>query len=188
MDRRFPIALALVGVLACQARLFKITVEDQSTSVVPGATPLSQLLPGELGFDEFLDMDITESQELANQGVEDGDIKDVALVDFVLRAVGPPDADLSFLSRLEVFVEAPGVPRALIASNREFPPGVKEVAFELETLDLTPYVISESMTFTVDATGELPPDETTILASYAVEVGVTSQGCVKACNEGQGTE
>lgn len=188
MERRFPIALALVTVLACQAKLFKISVADESTSVVPGATLFTELLPDELGFDEFLDMDITESEELANQGVEPGDIKDVALVDFVLRATSPADADLSFLSRLEVFVEAPGVPRALVASQREFPEGVKEVAFELETLDLTPYVVSESMTFTVEATGQLPSEDTTVVAAYEVEVGVTGQGCAKACNQGQTTE
>lgn len=186
MERRFPIAVALAGALACQAKLFEISVSDESTSVVPGASILDELLPDDaLGFDDFLDMDITESEELANQGVEDGDIRDVELVDFVLRAVDPPDADLSFLSRLEVYVEAPGVPRALVASQHEFPEGVKEIAFELETLDLTPYVVSESMTFTVDATGQLPPDETTIVASYEVEVGVTGQGCAKACNQGQ---
>lgn len=183
MDRRLPILVGLVGVLACQAKLFKISVADESNSVVPGETLFTELLPDDLGFDDFLDMDITESQELANQGVEDGDIKDVALVDFLLRAVDPADADLSFLSRLEVFVEAPGVPRARIASQTEFPEGVREVAFELEAVDLTPYVVSESMTFTVDATGQLPPEDTTIVAAYEVEVGVTGQGCAKACNQ-----
>jgi hypothetical protein len=188
MERRPFIALALVAVLACQAKLFKISIADQSTSQVPGATLFTDLLPDAFGFDDFLDMDLTESEELANQGVEDGDIKDVALVDFVLRATQPQGADLSFLSSLAVYVEAPGVPRALIASQQDFPPGVSEIAFDLETVDLTPFVISESMTFTVDATGQLPEDATTIVASYEVEVGVTGQGCVRACNEGQGTE
>jgi hypothetical protein len=187
MERRPFIALALFALLACQAKLFEISVSDQSTSVVPGATLFTDLLPGALGFDDFLDMDITESEELANQGVEPGDIKDVQLVDFVLRAVDPPGADLAFLSRLQVFVEAPGVPRGRIAFQDEFPQGVPEIAFELETLDLTPYVVSESMTFTVEATGQLPEEDTTILASYEVEVGVTGQGCVRAC-QGQETE
>ncbi len=91
-------AWAAGALVACQLTVYSTTITETATTEVPGGTLLEQLV-GELGFGDFLNMDLTESEELVNQGVEPGDIKEVYLVDFVLAATSPPGADLSFLSR-----------------------------------------------------------------------------------------
>lgn len=167
--------VAVVGVLACGGALFRLTLSESATTVVQGGTLLEQLVD-DVGFGSFLDMDLVSSEELQNQGVSPGDIQEVYLVDFVLVATDPPGADLAFLDRLEVFVEAPQLPRVRIASQSDFPEGIAEASFELEDVDLTDYVVSESMTITTDATGRRPDDDTTIEATFEIELGVTQQG------------
>ena len=53
------------------------------------------------------------------------------------------------------------------------------VDFDVEPVDLTEYVVSESMTFTTEVTGRRPDVDTTVEARFDVAVGVTGQG---ACN------
>ena len=50
---------------------------------------------------------------------------------------------------------------------------------DLEDVDLTDYVVSQSLTIRTDVSGRRPEDETTVEARFALRVGVTSQG---ACN------
>lgn len=171
---------ALFAVLvSCQGKLFSITIDDQTSTVVPKGTPLETLL-GDFGFGEFAQMDLTEASELQNQGVEPGDIKDVRLVVFDLEVTSPAGGDLSFIESMEVLVEAPGLESKTLASRTDFPVGQSRVEFDIADLDLTEYVVSESMTLTTNVTGGRPDDDTTVVAYYEIDVGVTSQG---ACNQ-----
>ena len=124
-------------------------------------------------------MDITSSEELANQGVEPGDIVEVHLSDFVLTATDPPGAALSFLERVDVLVSAPDLPETRIASAVGFPKGVAQITFDLENIDLTDYVVSTSMTLRTDVEGRSPNQDTTVVADFAVDAGVTAKG---VCN------
>lgn len=172
-------ALAGIFAIACQNGLFTLRIRDEATTTVPRGTVLEDLV-GDLGFGEFLAMDLTQRQELRNQGVEPGDIAIAELTAFSLRAVGPDGADLAFLESMSLYVEAPGLPEVLIASADDFPEGEAEVIFELTGEDLTPYVVSQSMTFTTEVRGSRPDVDTEVAASFEVEVGVTRQG---ACNQ-----
>jgi len=167
---------------ACGARLFTIQLEDSAVVVIEEATLLEEAI-GDLGFGDLLDVDIAQSEELANQGVEPGDIREVYLTDFVLAATDPEGADLSFLDRVDIVVSAPGLPEQVIATADAFPEGLAQVDFELEDVDLTEYVVAESMTLTTDATGRRPPDDTTVRADFVIDVGVTGRG---ACNQTKG--
>lgn len=179
MDRRPAwITLGLFAFLACDGELLRIDVAQESETTLSKGTLLETLV-GDLGFGDFLDMDVTAAQELQNQGVQPGDIQDVRLVDFTLEASAPEGADLSFLERLEVWVEAPDLPRVRIASSVTFPEGEAEVVMDLDDVDLTPYAVSRSMTIEVDAEGSRPDADTTVRAAYTLSVGVTAQG---ACN------
>jgi len=164
---------------ACGGDLFTVGVEDEATTTIPAATPLEVLL-GDVGFGDFASMDLTSSQEIRNQGVEPGDIEEVFLVAFELEALSPDGADLSFIDRMELYVEAPGLPRRRVASQDDFPAGEAVVAFELEGVDLTDYVVSEAMTLSTEVEGRRPDDDTEVEARYGIDVGVTAQG---ACNQ-----
>ena len=121
-------------------------------------------------------MNITDDQELANQGVEPGDIESVTLVEFSLEALDPSDADLEFLEELELHVEAEGLDRVRVAFQDSFPAGQAKVDFVLDEVDLAPYAVSESMTLTTDVTGRRPEDDTTVRAFVLFEVVGTVQG------------
>ncbi len=170
--------VAMLLALGCAGKLFTITVTESAETVIEQGTLLEDLI-GQVGFGDFLNMDLTASEELANQGVAPGDIQEVFLADFVLTATEPPDADLSFIESIEVYVAAEGLPEVLIASADDFPEGVPEVAFTLEDVDLTEYVVSQSMDIRTDVTGRRPSDDTTVTADFVVDVGVTAQG---VCN------
>jgi hypothetical protein len=170
------LAAALLAVTACGGALLTLQVSESAETEVPQGTLLEQLV-GELGFGDFLNLDLTESEELRNQGVAPGDIRDVFLVEFALTAVDGDD--LSFLESMDVRVSAPGLPEVLIASADDFD-GKTEVLFDLEPVDLTEYVVSEAMDITTDVTGRRPDTDTTVRADFTVEVGVTGQGL---CNQ-----
>jgi len=179
MNRRVAVLLGVAGVwLGCHGNLLKISVDQSAETVVDHGTVVENLV-GDLGFSDFLDMDLTAASELQNQGVEPGDIQEVYLTSFQLEAVDPQDADLSFLSDMTISVEAPDLPSVVIAEAHDFPVGEPLVDFDLKDVDLTDYVVSQSMTFTTDVTGHRPDADTTVDATFSVSVGVTRQG---ACN------
>lgn len=171
--------IGLAIVVACGGTLFSIRIEETTTITISEASLVESLLT-DIGFEEFTSLDLTDSEELQNQGVEPGDIRETFLVEFSLEAVDPPGSDLSFIDALEVYVEAPDLPRVLIASQDSFPMGEALIDFELEGIDLTPYVVSQSMTLTTDAAGRRPDEATQVEALFALSVGVTSQG---VCNQ-----
>ena len=180
--RLLPVAAAL-GFMACQGGLFTIDIEQSAQTTVPAGTLLEDLL-GELGFEEFVTVDITASEELQNQGVQPGDIVNVTLTAVEMSVVAPSSGDLSFFDEITVFVEADTLPRVQIASLNSFPDGQQQVSFNLDEVDLTDYAVSQAMTIDTEVTGRSPDEETTIQADIVVEVGVTSQG---ACNQIRGT-
>ncbi len=174
----FPCSL-LFGLVGCKdGVLTHIEVEGSATVTLEGASIL-EVIAGDLGFDDFVSMDITSEEELANQGVEPGDIKDVQLVLFELEATDPAGADLSFIDAMAVGVQAPGLAAATIASANDFPDGQSLVSFDLLGVDLTDYATSESMTLTTDVTGQRPDERTTVEARYILDVGVTLQGATR---------
>ena len=172
---------ALVCIIACQGQVATIELSESAEATIEGQSTLGGItdLVGTLGFDGFTEMDISQSQALVNQGVQPGDIETAIVTSFTLSAVDPDDADLSFISSLEIWVEAPDLEPVLVASQIEFPEGVSVVEFDLEDVDLVDYVVSDSMNITTEATGTVPSDTITIKADATFEIGVTAQG---ACN------
>ena len=170
--------LALVALLGSGCgRLVNIRVSDVVETTVERGTIIEELI-GSLGFDGLTAIDVFDAQELQNQGVEPGDVKRVELVQFDLEAVAPDDADLAFLEKLELYVEAPDLPKELVASSTDFPDGEAFVALDLTGLDLTDYVVSRSMTLSTEIRGSRPDADTDVTATWALRIGVTGQGLV----------
>lgn len=167
---------------ACSGRLFSVTLEESSSLVVERGTPLEVLL-GDFGFDAFTDLELSEDARLENQGIEPGDISDAYLTSFRLTAAAPAGADLSFIDTLAFYVEAPGLPRALVASQDAFPAGQSAVDLVLADLDLTDYLVAPSLSFTTEVAGSRPNQDTTVDASFALRVGATRQGLCNAARQ-----
>lgn len=177
MTLRPFVAFALLA--GCKGTvLTRIDIDGAATTTVQGATLLEQLV-GDLGFDDFVSMNLVESEELANQGVEPGDIEEARLVSFELEAVDPVGADLSFIDEMTLTVESPDLDTVQVAAADAFPEGEALVAFAVSDVDLTDYIVSESMTLGTDVTGQRPDDTTTVEARYVIEVGVTLQGATR---------
>jgi hypothetical protein len=171
--------------IACDSKLLTVTVEDGAQTTVERGTLLEQLL-GDIGFGDFLDMDITAAQELQNQGVADEDIQGVYLTSLGLEVLEPSGGDLSFLESIDFYVEAPDLDRVRVASKEAIPADESLVALDVVSdLDLHDYVVSESMTLTTEVTGHRPDDDTTVEARFALDVEVTGTGACHAIEGGE---
>lgn len=178
MRAMLPLFLAVLP--SCRdGVLTTIQLDGEATTRIEGATIL-ETLAGDLGFESFISMNLVESEELENQGVEPGDIRNARLAGFELEAVSPQDADLSFIDDMLIFVSSPDLAEQPIAGADAFPEGATRVAFEVEDVDLTDYIVSESLTIGTDVTGRRPEEATEVQARYRIEVGVTLQGVKNA--------
>ena len=185
MSRNSTICLAGL-ILGCGDKgLFQIEIEESSEAVVEGTGLLGTAveLVGGLGFEGFTQMNIVNAQELQNQGVSPGDIVAAEIVELKLTVLNPADGDLSFLDSMEILVSSPDLDTVLVASQDTFQAGEQTVYFELEGINLVDYVVSESLTIETDVIGTAPENDTTIEASFVLDVGVTAQG---ACRAAQG--
>lgn len=181
MTRSLMTLLPLVALTACDGNLFTIHIEDEATTTVEKGTVLEDLV-GDFGFGDFVSMDLTESAALQNQGVGPGDIQDVRLEYMQLEATAPSGADLSFFTSMDIYVEAPDLPRLLIASASDFPEGQSTIDMTIEDADLTDYATSQSMTFDVDVNARRPSQDTDVTSRFSVAVGVTGQGVRNQAN------
>jgi len=169
--------------MACSGgALTHIEIGGKDRVKVNGGNILEDLL-GDLGFDGFTNLNITSNKKLKNQGVEPGDISSTQLISFELEVLEPDNGDLSFFDSFDVYVKSPGLDPVLIARADDFERGQRVMSFEVMDVDLTEYVVSESMTITTDIVANSPEDDTVLRGSYLLDVGVTLQGAKnQACN------
>lgn len=173
-------AAALFALLNCGG-LDTFELREESSARIDGGTLLEQFV-GDLGFGSLLNLDVTESEELKNQGVERHQIDSVRLTSLALTITDPPSGqDFTFLESLEFYVEAPGLPRQRIARGGPFPAGATRVELAADDLELAPYAAAESMRVTTAVTGRRPRQDTTVLAELALTVDVDVSGA--ACGE-----
>jgi hypothetical protein len=167
----------LFSLVACGGNLVTIRVEENVSTTVERGTLLEDFV-GDLGFDGFLDMDLTAAAELQNQGVEPEDITSARFEQFDLAATAPEGADLSFLETIALSVASPDLPTERFAHAEEFPEGTARVWLTLDDVDLKPYVVSQSMTIITDVTGHRPSEDVSVDAHFVVAVGVTTAGAI----------
>lgn len=171
-----PLTLPLLLTTGC-SRLLTIEVEGESAATIEGGTILEQLV-GDLGFASFLSMDITEEEELKNQGVEPGDLVRVELTALSLEVVDG-DPDLRFIERLTVSAAAPDLPTVDVAAGGDFPAGEPMVELNVLGVDLVDYATSAKMTLSTEAEARRPDQTSRLVARYTLEVEATVRGAAK---------
>lgn len=171
MRTRLALPLLLLP-LGCG--LLTFTVEQQAVTTVEGAGLLGEILEV-LDLAGFDGLEVAIEQEMADQGVEPGDLREVVLAELSLSA----EPDLAFLESIAIYVEADGVPEVLVAESRSFPAGQTRVSLETTGEDLTEHVVAGAMSFRVEAEGRAPEDDTDITVDLAVRIEATAKG---ACN------
>lgn len=169
--------MAVVLVLIACGSLSRISVSQNATATIPGATLLEQLA-GDLSFGGLGSFDISQSAEFKNQGVKKEQINSVTLKALTLTVTSPSNGDFTFLEKLSFFVEAPGVEKKEIAKGGPFTVGQKTVSLTVLDVELAPYATAASMTFTTAATGKKPSNTTTIDAKVTLDADVNIGGLI----------
>jgi len=166
----------LLFLVGCDLPLTDIAIQGDSATLVEAGTLVEELL-ADFGFADFVSMDLTQAEELRNQGVQPGDISAAALTAFSLTAEqGAPD--LSFFDRMDLSVSAPALDTVLLAQADAFPAGDATVQLLTTGTDITDYLVSEAMTLEVGVEAHRPDEDTTVRANWTVVVTVTTQGAV----------
>ena len=160
-------ARELAGTLAVLALgcdgIASVEVERRSGAVLPADEQ-----PGAIDLGEF------DNEE----DIGRDDIASAHITSVLLEVVG--DGDLAFVDSVEIYVDAPGLPRRLLASQDEFPEGESRIAMRPEGFDLEPYVIAETLHFTAVVDGEPPDEDTLVEATAILDVNVTAEGVCNA--------
>jgi hypothetical protein len=126
--------------------------------------------PGEIDFGEF------DNQE----DVSSDDIASAYVTSVVVEVLDPEDGDFEFADRVEVFIDAPGLERRLLAYQDRFPRGEARVALRVVGIDLEPYVLAESISLTARFDAEAPDEDTLVEATARMDVRVTAEGVCNA--------
>ena len=157
---------------------FTITEESQAT--IDSGIPVVGDLLGDLGFGGFLKMDISQNEELKNQGVKREQIDSVKIESISLTITSPDDGsqDFTFLDDLEFYVDADGLDKKLIASGANFAAGLTTIGLDVEDVELAPYAAADSMDITTEARGSPPDQDTTILGTIKLNVDVNVSGAL----------
>jgi hypothetical protein len=137
------------------------------------------MLLGTISFAGFDNFDITQNASLKNQGVSKDQIDSAKMFKVEMKVISPASGqDFTFINSLKFFVEAPGLPRALLASGGPFPANATTVELDLEDVELKPYVTAESMDITTESSGQKPRQDTTIEATIGLDVDVNVGGAI----------
>jgi hypothetical protein len=148
-----------------------IEVERTSRAVIFDDDPL-----GVLDLPEFREIELLLGEYENEHGIRSRDITGASLERVTMTVLEPEGRDLSFATRIEIFVEAPNRTARMIASREGFPPGESSVEFELEDVDLEPYITASSFTLRARVEGSPPPEDILVEGAATLDVGVTLAG------------
>ncbi len=172
---RTSTTLATLPLLLLGCGLLTFEVESSAATSIEGAGVLGELLEA-LSFSGFSDFNVDVQSAMADQGVAEGDLSEVRVTSFTLTST---PGDMSFIESFAVYISAPGVDEALVASSSTFPTGETVVTLDIATLDLTPYVVSDTSAFRIVADGTAPEDDTEIVADFVISVTATAKGACR---------
>lgn len=166
----FLLGLSLVscGVLD---RIDNIEFSQVGQIDVPGLDTGASVL-GTLPVNNLNNLTGSFEQSVSAEDVALDKVDWVKLKAFELSATAPQGSDLSFLSKIEVFIQANGQPKTLIARGLSFPEGVFTLPLAVQGVDLKPYISNNTVMFDVEVQGDVPQVTTTLKADLTFDVDV----------------
>ena len=159
---------ACVSSAGCSRLPVTFDVSTRGQTVIPKGTPVEQLV-GTLGFGQFANLDLSESQEFKSNDVQKRHIDRARVKSLDLRIVNPQTQDFDFIEQITFYVEAPGLERKRIA-RKQVPRDARAFACELDDVELAPYVRAPQMTITTAVRGRRPENDTTVEARLVIGV------------------
>jgi hypothetical protein len=166
--RTLAIALLAVALTGCGLDNFDVEVQEETT--IPGNPLGSSLdfLPFGGGFSGF---DLLADDELRDEGVDAEDI-DSAKVEALQLELLTGSSFESWLDDVSFYVEAPGLPRQLVAEQHgigSLPEGTIVLDLDVTRAELKPYV-SRPLTIVTEVVGRPPVEDSRIRATLVVGV------------------
>lgn len=152
--------------LASCGATFDVDVESSTT--IPKGGFLEQLAA--VTFGDFGNMDISQSQGFKNAGVEKDQVDSVKLASLELKVESPAGGTFEWLDKMEFFVETEGQPKKRIAHKDAIPDSATTITFDVDDVELAPYVTAPSMNVTTSATARRPNEDTKIQAKLVFTV------------------
>jgi hypothetical protein len=175
MTRRLHLAAACAALLApACGHLDEVDVTRSGEATVPGASGAPALEVSAVG---ALGLTIGRST-LEAEGVDPDDVDSARLRALRLEVLSGASLE-TWLSSVAFYVEAPGLPRALVAQRsgiRALPAGTTAVDLETTGVDLKPYLLAASTSVTTEVAGTAPASDTTIRATATIRIDVSVSG------------
>lgn len=171
IPRRMGCLLLSCAVLAgCSALPLPINVHLTDSTLVERGTVVEQVIGG-MEFANYAALDVSQSEEMQNLYVGKSAIRSAQVKILELSVLEPATQNFDFIEEISFFVEAEGQPKQRIA-HRVVPRGARYFRLEADELDLTPYLLAETMTITTQAKGRRPDHDTRIGSRLVLRVGV----------------
>jgi hypothetical protein len=167
MTRSLAAAALLLAVTACGG-LDEVDISRSATAMVPEG-PGGAVLSGALGLDLAIGRDA-----LQQEGVDPEDVDSARLVALRLEVLSGANLE-SWLEAVAFHVEAPGLPRVLVAERsgiRALPAGTRSSELAVTGVDLKPYVLAPNATVTAEVSGSPPAEDTEVRATATIRVDV----------------
>lgn len=150
---------------ACGLDVVEITIEEEGQVGLAGV-----LLPGIGNFGSSLE------RALSDEDVDPGDVDSMKVLGCRLEMIsqGGITNDLTFLEKMEFYLDADGMEQKLLAGRNGFTEGEREVDLDVtDDLELKPYLKAGGMSVSVDAPMvQPPPDLVEIRVTFRIRVNV----------------
>lgn len=165
----FSLLLSACSVVDAIADLdnFEITLKEQT--VIAGGGLVTDLL-GEVGFTGLNEFNIEDNQEFQNKDIPKNNIEWTRVRDLDLTVIDPDSNTFAFVDSILFFIDSPNHEKAALASSGEVADTLQTINFNLENLDIAPYLKDESMSITTQFFGQQPRENTTVEIEMKLEI------------------
>jgi hypothetical protein len=172
--RHLLLLFPLLGLCGCGLNEFDVTQSAGST--VPGATPLNQVLNGVPQMNGFNKFDFSQSQEFKNQNAQKDHVRSAKLTRFTVTISGPASQDFGFLDSISFFAEANGQRTRVAHKEHIAQLGLKApnpvLMLDLDDVELQPFVAASTLSFTTEASGRQPSQDTQLTGEAVLHLKV----------------
>jgi hypothetical protein len=170
--RHLMFSATLVLGTGCGLNRFNETIQD--TATIPG-TVLMMATP--LGYGgSFNNLDLSHSMGFQNAGVTPGNVDAIYVQSVHLQGAHPETDDFgAILSSVTMWVQAPSVPRATVASQNSFAAGSSsaDLVLVMPSVNLKPFAVQPSMQVGADVVlKQKPALNTTITTTVILAVDI----------------
>ncbi len=152
----------------CGTPTVDFDVPISAETSLEGAGLIDQIL-GNFGFADFANVDLEASQEFKNEDVRREQVVDARMTFLNLSIKSPQGANFDWLDSVKFSVAADGED-TVEAASATIDNGETDVSLDVNDVDLSPFVRSETMEITTEADARSPPNDTTITVNLNFKI------------------